>query len=267
MADFLHFDVGELAEGNVVVVALEGNQANVRLMDEKNLAEYRDGKHHAFHGGLATESPFRVDVPGDGHWHVVVDLAGLDGSVNAAVELESEPGVPIAEPTWQIAKPRTPLERIYDDIATIAPENPAAPKEFDVVIVHEFHDKLRVVSELAKALRMQHQLKVGVDPFTLRKTDDARAKIDTALTAGRFGIVMLTPNFFAMGWPDEDLKTLVTWGPFAEWQVLLPVWYSIKPKEAAKRSRQLAEKTSLSTAQDSIKEIAAKIAAAVHGQS
>ncbi|HUF99991.1 MAG TPA: DUF1883 domain-containing protein [Ilumatobacter sp.] len=82
MAKFVHSDLGQRSKGDVLEVTLDRG-ANVRLLDAANFAQYRAGNQHRFHGGRATKSPVRIVIPSDGHWHAVVDLQGLSGSVRA----------------------------------------------------------------------------------------------------------------------------------------------------------------------------------------
>src|SRR5947209_5429667 len=76
--EYLHreFDLGE---GDILEVTLAGNAANVLLLDEDNFQKYREGRPYSYSGGYARTSPFRVQAPRAGHWHLVVDLAGGAG--------------------------------------------------------------------------------------------------------------------------------------------------------------------------------------------
>ncbi|MBK5956684.1 hypothetical protein CCR97_00330 [Rhodoplanes elegans] len=84
--NFLHNDLGHLSGGEVVEVNLS-NAANVKLMDSSNFSNYRRGGRHEYFGGHVTRSPFRLEVPREGHWHVAVDLGGYAGSVRAGVRV------------------------------------------------------------------------------------------------------------------------------------------------------------------------------------
>ncbi|WP_366518499.1 DUF1883 domain-containing protein [Bradyrhizobium sp.] len=83
---FVHNDLGMLRGGELVEVTLS-NQANVKLMDGSNFSSYRQGSQHRYFGGHVKHSPFRLQVPGAGHWHVAVDLGGHAGSVRAGVRV------------------------------------------------------------------------------------------------------------------------------------------------------------------------------------
>jgi hypothetical protein len=83
--NYLHreFDAGP---GDLIEVALDG-RANVMLMDGTNFDHYRKGEPFRYYGGLAAESPARLDPPHPGRWHVVVDLGGYPGTLRAGARL------------------------------------------------------------------------------------------------------------------------------------------------------------------------------------
>ncbi|HET9868315.1 MAG TPA: DUF1883 domain-containing protein [Nitrospira sp.] len=85
--NYLHSDLGQIPGGSVVEVTLRGNAANVLLLDTINLARYRQDAGYSYHGGHYTHSPARIQVPHSGHWHVVVDLGGRGGQVNASINV------------------------------------------------------------------------------------------------------------------------------------------------------------------------------------
>lgn len=84
--DFIHNDLGVLNGGELVEVTLS-SQANVKLMDSSNFSSYQCGSQHRYFGGHITRSPYRVQVPNAGHWHLAIDLGGYGGSVRAGVRL------------------------------------------------------------------------------------------------------------------------------------------------------------------------------------
>jgi hypothetical protein len=82
---FLHWEV-DAVEGTVVRVELDA-QANVMLMDDSNFYSYRGGRQYRYFGGHAKRSPVTLAAPHAGRWHVVVDLGGYGGHVNASVSV------------------------------------------------------------------------------------------------------------------------------------------------------------------------------------
>jgi hypothetical protein len=65
-------------------VTLAGTAANVLLLDDENVENYRKGKPYRGEGGYARTSPFPIHVPRSGRWHLVVDLGGGAGRVQAS---------------------------------------------------------------------------------------------------------------------------------------------------------------------------------------
>ncbi len=85
---FLQFEFDAL-EGQVVRVALRGNAANVRLMDEHNFRCFRNRQRHHYYGGYFKQSPAVIKVPHCGRWFVTVDLGGGSGHVEASLAVAS----------------------------------------------------------------------------------------------------------------------------------------------------------------------------------
>ena len=83
--NYLHYEF-HLGANDAVEITLD-KQANVRLLDDANFAAYKQGAKHRYHGGLAKESPVRIVPPSPGHWHVVVDLGGFPGTVQASARV------------------------------------------------------------------------------------------------------------------------------------------------------------------------------------
>jgi hypothetical protein len=88
MMEYLHQEF-DLRQGDVVEVTLSGNAANVLLLDPANYQAYREGRPYHYLGGYARSSPYRIQVPRAGHWHLVVDLAGGPGRVQASGQVIS----------------------------------------------------------------------------------------------------------------------------------------------------------------------------------
>jgi hypothetical protein len=136
-------------------------------------------------------------------------------------------------------------------------------REFDVFVSHAGEDKDDVVRPLAVALQ-NAGLTVWYDEFELRIGDSLRRKIDAGIARSRFGVVVLSAAFFAKSWPQNELDGLVTMSVSGK-QVLLPLWHNISKDEVISASPSLADKVALRTADYSITEIAAEIAAVVRG--
>lgn len=84
--NFLQWDLGRCDGGQVVEVTLTSG-ANVRLMTSSEFENYKSGRRHTYFGGLAKQSPLRLQIPNHDHWYIAVDMQGLRGSANASVRM------------------------------------------------------------------------------------------------------------------------------------------------------------------------------------
>lgn len=254
--EFLQFDLGQRRRGDVAEVTLTRG-ANVRLLDSSNFSKYRRGQQHRYHGGLARQSPVRLEIPSSGHWYVVVDMQGLRGSTRASVRtIPSEALRPL--PPIRDARPE-----LVDIAQALVQETGEDDREFDVFISHASEDKDAIVRPLAEVLT-ERGLVVWYDEFTLRIGDSLRRKIDAGIARSRFGIVVLSQAFFAKSWPQYELDGLVTMAVSGR-QVLLPLWHEVSKDQVVSFSPSLADKVALRTADSTIVEIADEIAAVVRG--
>jgi hypothetical protein len=256
--EFTHYDLGQLKRGSTVVVSLSGNAANVRLLDGSNFSSFQRGGQHRYIGGLAKRSPVRLGVPSTGRWHLVVDMMGLRGSARSSVAVEPPAPDPLP-PIRETPVSRSPLGRIVENVDAIEPE---AEKAYDVFISHASEDKDDFVRDLALALQ-RRGLEVWYDEFTLRVGDSLRRKIDAGVSTSRFGVVVLSPSFFAKNWSQYELDGLVTREMSGGDQIILPIWHKVSREEVVGYSPSLADKVALKSADEDIEEIASQIAEVV----
>ena len=196
---FIHHRLGHVAGGSVVEVTLKGGASNVRLMDQSNFNNYKAGRRHQYHGGLARKSPVRLRVPRSGTWHVTVDMQGLRGTARSGIRvIPAEALKPL--PAINEGSLRD-LPSLVRNVTQEQVPGVEAPDErvFDVFISHTSEDKDEVVRPLATALR-DAGLKVWYDEFELRIGDSLRRKIDKGLASSRFGVVVLSQDFFGRGY-------------------------------------------------------------------
>ncbi len=117
--------------------------------------------------------------------------------------------------------------------------------KWDVFICHASEDKKDVALPLATRLA-KTGIEVWYDEFTLSLGDSLRRKIDQGLAQSRYGVVILSPNFFAKKWPQYELDGLVAKEMNAD-KVILPVWHNVDRKEVEKYSLPLADRLAIST--------------------
>jgi hypothetical protein len=122
--------------------------------------------------------------------------------------------------------------------------------QYDVFICHASEDKKDFVRPLAKLLQQQH-IEVWYDEFSLNIGDSLTQKIDEGLANSKFGIVVLSPNFFKKPWAKRELKGLTLREMIEEKNVILPIWHRVTAEDVASFSLPLADKKAGST-QDGI---------------
>ncbi len=90
-----------------------------------------------------------------------------------------------------------------------------------------------------------------------------RRSIDAGLSKCEWGVVVLSPHFFRKPWPNYELDGLVTRSMVENKQLILPIWHNVGQAEVVRYSPSLADKFALSTARDSVADIARQIVEAV----
>ncbi|MXX51237.1 MAG: toll/interleukin-1 receptor domain-containing protein, partial [Chloroflexi bacterium] len=79
--------------------------------------------------------------------------------------------------------------------------------KYDVFLSHASEDKEDVARPLALALR-QRGLRVWYDEFEFRIGDNLIAKLNTGINSSRYGILVLSKDFFGKDWTEYELNTL-----------------------------------------------------------
>lgn len=250
---FIHNDLGQRKSGEIVEVVLSA-AANVRLMNNSDFQNYRNGRRHRYHGGLVKQSPFRMQIPSTGRWHLTVDMLGLRGSVKASTRILPSPLPEIRE---------APLTSVPSLVQPELIPGLEDDKQYDVFISHASEDKDDIVRDLANALSSEG-LRVWYDDFELRIGDSLRQKIDRGLANSRVGLVVLSQAFIAKGWTNYELDGIVTRSIGGE-QILLPIWHNISKQEVMRFSPSLADKLARSTTTHTVAEIASEISALIKG--
>jgi hypothetical protein len=137
--------------------------------------------------------------------------------------------------------------------------NPTIPmlKSYDAFISHATEDKQDVARPLAEEL-IRLGNRIWYDEFELKVGDSLRRSIDRGLAASKFGIVILSPAFFAKNWPQYELDGLVA-KEMTGGKIILPIWHKVSKNEVIGYSPSLADKVALHTAMHTIQELAEKL--------
>ena len=111
--------------------------------------------------------------------------------------------------------------------------------QYDAFICHASEDKVDVVEPLATEL-VQRGLDIWYDAMTLKIGDSLRRKIDEGLAKSRFGLVVLSPDFFNKEWTQYELDGLLAREMADAAKVILPIWHNVGAKEVRSYSYPLS---------------------------
>lgn len=151
------------------------------------------------------------------------------------------------------------LSRLHSSVPPSKANSSAeSPSNFDAFISHATEDKEDLVRPLADAL-ISAGYKIWYDEFQLKVGDSLRRSIDRGLAASRFGILILSPSFFAKQWPQYELDGLVS-KEMEGGKVILPIWHKLSKAEVMGYSPSLADKLALNTVTSTVAELAEALA-------
>jgi hypothetical protein len=135
--------------------------------------------------------------------------------------------------------------------------------EYDVFISHASEDKADFVEPLVESL-LKLGLKVWYDDFSLDLGDSLRENIDRGLESSTYGVVILSPAFFAKRWTARELNGLVQKAIGEGRKVILPVWHGVTQKEVSAYSLPLSDLLAAHS-EEGVDVVAEKIARVVRG--
>lgn len=257
--NFQHYDLGQRRGGEVVNITISGDSVNIRLLDSSAFSSYRSGRSFRGIGGHATRSLVRLTIPRAGHWYVVIDRGGYAGRWRSSVQVLPGALPPMRQAFRSMPVISTPSGDSAGDMLAVEPLS--AARRWDLFICHATEDKDTVVGALYAEL-VALGVDVWYDETELGIGDSIRRKIDHGLANSRFGVVVLSPAFFAREWPQRELDGLVTL-EVAGRQRILPVWHNVSKDEILGFSPTLADKVAARTSDATVAEIARAIAVKV----
>lgn len=129
--------------------------------------------------------------------------------------------------------------------------------KYDVFLSHASEDKDDVARPLALLLQ-ERGLRVWYDEFELRIGDNLVAKLNAGMNSSRFGILVLSKDFFGKDWTEFELNTLESLA-ITEDYILFPIWHNISVEEVRAYRASLANIIARSTATHTIEAIATEI--------
>jgi hypothetical protein len=134
----------------------------------------------------------------------------------------------------------------------------------DIFISHASEDKEEVARPLANLLR-ELGISVWLDEYELTLGDSLRRSIDTGLKNSRFGVIILSPDFFKKEWPQKELDALVAREDGAQ-KVILPIWHKVDRAAVLDFSVLIADRLAIPTSKG-LHAVAAEVYRAVKASS
>lgn len=118
--------------------------------------------------------------------------------------------------------------------------------DWDFFICHASEDKEDAARPLATAL-IKQGFRVWFDELSLTLGDSLSGSIDRGISNSRYGIVILSQNFFAKQWPRRELDSLASLEITNKEKKILPLWHDIDQATISKFSPLLADKIGIPT--------------------
>lgn len=159
--------------------------------------------------------------------------------------------------------------RIFDSTATAPTHQRVSSsilgtvKEFDVFISHASEDKELIARPLYRVLA-EKGYKVWFDEAVLSLGDSLNRKIDEGLSKCKYGVVILSTNFFLKPWPQRELDGLVARETASGKKAILPIWHGIDRAGVTAYSPTLADRVA-ALSSEGVDAVAAKIVAVLEG--
>jgi len=136
-------------------------------------------------------------------------------------------------PAAQQAKPPSATMKPPEEI-----RSPYA-QEWDAFVSHASEDK-DFVEPLALAL-IGRGLKIWYDNVSLRVGNSLREAIDFGIVKSHFGIVVLSPHYFAKDWTRQEVNGMFG-REIGGVRVMLPIWHHVTYAEVVRFSPILADR-------------------------
>lgn len=137
----------------------------------------------------------------------------------------------------------------------------SAPAEFghampnyDVFLSHASEDKDDIARPLKDALESRG-LTVWFDEIKIKVGQSIRQEIEKGIAHARFGVVLLSPDFFAKQWTQAELDALFSKKMSTGDNMILPIWHRVTKDQVHAQSPLLAGILALNTSLMTVDEI------------
>lgn len=108
---------------------------------------------------------------------------------------------------------------------TFVTQPPSTP-DSDVFLSHASEDKDEIARPLKEALEARG-LTVWFDEIRIKVGQSIRREIEKGITHARFGVVILSPDFFAKQWTQAELDALFSKKMASGGNLILQIWHRV----------------------------------------
>jgi hypothetical protein len=206
-------------------------------------------------------------------------LAGVEGNLAKALEKaekERESKQDLAmkrlqkradEASRQFAAPRMLSAAGYGPTGLAAQSTSGNAKVSgkDVFLSHAGEDKDEIARPLKEALEARG-ISVWFDEIQIKVGQSIRQEIERGIASCRFGVVIISPSFFAKQWTNAELDALFSKKMASGQNLVLPIWHHISKDEVLEQSVLLAGISALNSATMTVAEIADALSEVVQDQ-
>lgn len=147
--------------------------------------------------------------------------------------------------------PTLPPRRLGDPAVV----EPQASEPDDVFLSHASEDKDEVARPLKEALEARG-LAVWYDEIKIKVGQSIRQEIERGITHARFGVVVLSPEFFAKQWTRAELDALFSKKMASGENLILPIWHRVTKDQVNAQSPLLSGTLALNSSLMTIDEMA-----------
>lgn len=136
----------------------------------------------------------------------------------------------------------------------------------DVFLSHATEDKEDIARPLRDAL-VERSVTVWFDELQMKVGQSIRQEIEAGIAGCRFGVVIVSPHFFAKQWTQAELDALFGKRMDQGQNLVLPIWHHVSKDEVSQHSPLLAGVFALNTAVSTVDEIADSLVEVVRADS
>lgn len=113
-------------------------------------------------------------------------------------------------------------------------------KHYDVFLSHATADKIDYVDELKRSFE-QLGINVFYDSDSIEWGDNWKDKIMRGLANSRFGVIVISENYFGREWTDIELKSLLSRQKASGQKVVLPILYNTSIEKINRMYKNLSD--------------------------